>query len=218
MEYFYSWGLLFVLPFTIYAYYKSTKEERIKMIISGIGFGIMSVLFDYIFVDYWKPKYLIDNIHLEDFFYGFLFAGILPSIHNIIRKKRMKGKLRLNIGLSILYILILLLVFYLTVETFNLNYIYALSLTPLIIGIISYIKVKGELKDILITSFASILITIVVYNIILFIYPDAIDFHFILNNISGFKLIGVPIEEWLFAICLGVGCTYTYEAVFSLEV
>ena len=217
MEYFYSWGLLFVLPFTIYAYFKATKEERIKMIVSGLGFGIMSVLFDYIFQDYWSPKYLIDNIHIEDFLYGFLFAGILPAIHNIIRNKRMKGKYILDIKLTILYVLILLFVFYLIVKVFNINYIYALSLTPLIIGIISYIKVKGELKDIFITVIASLLITIIVYNIILLIYPEAIDFHFILNNISGYKLIGVPIEEWLFAICLGVGCTYTYEAVFGLE-
>ena len=218
MEYFYSWGLLFVLPFTIYAYYKSTKEERIKMIISGIGFGIMSVLFDYIFVDYWSPKYLIENIHIEDFLYGFMFAGILPSIHNIVSKRRMKGKYKLNIGLTILYIFILLLIFCLIVKVFDLNYIYALSLTPLIIGIISFIKVKGNLKDVLITVIASLLITVVVYNIILLIYPGAIDFHFMLNNISGYKFIGVPIEEWLFAICLGVGCTYTYEAVFGLEV
>ena len=25
------------------------------------------------------------------------------------------------------------------------------------------------------------------------------------------------LEEWLFAICLGVGCTYTYEALFNLK-
>ena len=49
------------------------------------------------------------------------------------------------------------------------------------------------------------------------IYPGAIDHHFFLNNISGLKLIGVPLEEWLFAICLGVGCTYTFEAVFNLK-
>lgn len=76
---------------------------------------------------------------------------------------------------------------------------------------------KGKIKDILVTVLASLLITILVYNIILLIYPEAIDFHFILNNISGYKLIGVPIEEWLFAICLGIGCTYTYEALFNLK-
>ena len=92
MEYFYFWGLFFVLPFTIFAYIKCSKEERIKMIISGIGFGIMSVVFDYIFLNYWTPKYLIDNIHVEDFLYGFLFAGTLTSMHNIFGNKRMNGK------------------------------------------------------------------------------------------------------------------------------
>ena len=217
MEYFYSWGLLFVLPFTVFAYIKCTKEERIKMIISGVGFGIMSVVFDYMFLNYWTPKYLIDNVHIEDFFYGFLFAGILTSMHNIFGKTRMSGNFKINFKLIVAYVLILLAVFYLIVGILNWNYIYALSITPLIIGIISFIKVKGKFSDILITVFCSMFITILVYNIILLIYPNAIDSHFLLENISGIKLIRVPLEEWLFAICLGVGCTYTYEAVFNFK-
>ncbi len=217
MEYFYSWGLLFVLPFTISAYIKCTKEERIKMIISGIGFGIMAVVFDYMFLNYWTPKYLMDSIHIEDFLYGFLFAGILPSMHNIFGKSRMSGKFKIDFKLIIAYVLILLVAFYLIVGVLKWNYIYALSLAPFIIGIISFIKVKGKFTDILITVLCSIFITILVYNIILLIYPDAINSHFLLENISGLKLIHVPLEEWLFAICLGVGCTYTYEAVFNLK-
>lgn len=217
MEYFYSWGLLFVLPFTVFCYIKSKNRERMKMIVSGIGFGIMSVLFSYIFLDYWTPKYLIPVIHFEDFFYGFLFAGILPGIHNIIRKTKMIGKIKLNIKLAILYILILLGIFFIIVDILEINHIYALSLTPLIIGIVSFIKVKGNFIDVLITIVASLFITILVYNIILLIYPGVIDLHFMLNNVSGLKFIGVPIEEWLFAVCLGVGCTYTYEALFDLK-
>lgn len=217
MEYFYSWGLLFVLPFTVFAYLKGTRKLRLKMIISGIGFGVMAVVFDYMFLNYWTPKYLIENVHIEDFLYGFLFAGILTSMHNIFRKKEMEGKLRIDFKLVFAYILILMLVFYVIVSILHLNYIYALSLTPLIIGIISFVKVKGDYKDVLITVGCSIFITIFVYNIILLIYPGAIDFHFMLDNISGLKFLKVPLEEWLFAICLGVGCTYTYEAVFNLK-
>ena len=112
MEYFYSWGLLFVLPFTLFAYLKSSKEVRIKMLISGIGFGIMAIFFDYVFLDYWSPKYLIDKIRIEDFLYGFLFAGILTSVHNIFRNKKMKGKFRINYKLAISYVSILLFVFF----------------------------------------------------------------------------------------------------------
>ena len=122
-----------------------------------------------------------------------------------------------SIKLIIMYILILLATFYLIVSVLKWNYIYALSFTPLIIGIISFIKVKGKFTDILITVLCSIFITILVYNIILLIYPGAIDSHFLLENISNIKFMRVPIEEWLFAICLGVGCTYTYEAVFNLK-
>ena len=74
MEYFYSWGLLFVLPFTIYFYIKNDKSIRIKMMVSGLGFGIMAVCFSYIYFNYWNPTYLITNFHIEDFLYGFLFS------------------------------------------------------------------------------------------------------------------------------------------------
>ena len=215
MEYFYSWGLLFVLPFTIFAYIKSNKEEKIKMIISGIGFGILSIIFaDDVFATYWEPKYLIDGIYIEDFLYGFLFAGILTSAHNILRKKHMAGKFKINFILIIVYVLILIATFLIMSNLLKLNYIYPLSVTPLLIGIISWIKVKGNLVDILITVASSIFITILVYNLIIFIYPGAIYNHFALNDLS---ILRVPITEWLFAICLGVGCTYTYEAVFNLK-
>ena len=217
MEYFYSWGLLFVLPFTIFCYIKQSNRERIKMIISGIGFGIMAVILSYVFLDYWVPKYLIDGIHIEDFIYGFIFAGILPTIKNIAFKRETKGKLHINIKLCILYVTIFILTFIIIINMLKLNSIYALIATPLLIGIISYIKVKGNIKDILITVIGAIFITILVYNIILLIYPDAINTHFLFKNVSGIRILRVPLEEWLFALCLGVGATYTYEAAFDLE-
>ena len=215
MEYFYFWGLLFVLPFTIFAYIKSTKDVRIKMIISGIGFGILSIIFaDDVFFTYWAPKYIIDGLYIEDFMYGFLFAGILPSMHNIFRNKKMIGKFKINFKLIILYVLIMIITFCLMVNILKLNYIYPLALTPLIIGIISFIKVKGKLIDVLITIICSLFITILVYNIIIFIYPNVINNHFMISNI---RLLRVPLEELMFAVCLAIGCTYTYEAVFNLK-
>ena len=217
MEYFYSWGLLFVLPFTLFCYIRQSNSERIKMIISGTGFGIIAVISSYLFLDYWNPKYLIDCIHIEDFIYGFIFAGILPTIKNIIFKKETKGKLHINIKLCMLYITIFILTFLVIINMLKLNSIYALIATPLFIGIISYIKVKGNIKDILITIIVSLFITVLVYNIILSIYPDAINEHFIFKNVSDIRILRVPLEEWLFALCLGVGSTYTYEAAFDLE-
>jgi hypothetical protein len=217
MKYFYAWGLLFVIPFTIYAYWKSTKEVRKKMIISGIGFGIISVIISHIFTGYWSPKYLINNFHLEDFLYGFLFAGILPAMHNIFRNVKTKKKYDLDVELTIAYFLIMLIVFFLMVYMFKINYIYALCLTPLIIGILSYMKIQGNLKDVLITVGCSLFITVIVYNIILLIYPGLTDMHFIAENVSSIRLLRVPLEVWLFAICLGVGATYTHEAVFNVD-
>lgn len=210
MKYFFSWGLLFILPFTIIAYLKAKKNVRIKMLVSSIGF-------DYIYLNYWKPHYLFGNIHIEDFLYGFLFAGILPSVHNLINKTKLEGKYKFNFKLSILYLIIFFSFFILCTEVLNFNYIYALSLVPFIIGIISYFYVKGNIKDVLLTVLTSIVITITYYNLIILIYPNVIDNHFLMENLIGIKILNIPFEELLFAIGIGVGCTYTYEAIFGLK-
>ena len=217
MKYFYAWGLLFFLPFAIYTYIKANKEERLKMIVSGIGFGMMSIVFDYLFFDYWKPVFLIDCFHFEDFLYGFIFAGILPAIHNIFGNRMVKGKYGFNIKLAILFWLILLNIFGLVVYVFEISYIYALSLTPFVIGIISCIMVKGNIKDVLITTLVSVLITFFAYSCILLIYPSVFVDNYLLDNLSGVIILGIPLEEYLFAIGIGVGTTYTYEAVFKLK-
>ena len=48
----------------------------------------------------------------------------------------MKGKFKIDYKLIIAYILIIVLVFYIMVDTLKLNCIYALAVAPLIIGII----------------------------------------------------------------------------------
>lgn len=217
MEYFYAYGLLFILPFTIFVFLKADKRERIKLFITGSGFGLMAVAFDYIYTDYWHPIYLINSFHFEDYLYGLLFGGMLTVIRNIYRKKSVKGKMGFDIKLGITYCLILLSIFYVTVNVLKLNYIYALCLVPLIVGIISYIKVKGNIKDVLVTVIFALLVTIFFYNAIILIYPNVIDIHFFMDNLIGIKLFNIPIEEIFFPICLGVGATYTYEAIFKLK-
>jgi membrane-bound acyltransferase YfiQ involved in biofilm formation len=52
---------------------------------------------------------------------------------------------------------------------------------------------------------------VVVWNI--FIHGD----YYLCYLLQYLFMLSVPIEEWLFASCLGVGCTYTYEAVFNIN-
>lgn len=217
MKYFYFWGLIFVFPFTLYSYLKADKSLRIKIFISGLGFGILSVLLSYICYDYFKPVYFFNYIRLEDFLYGFLFAGIIPIAHNLFNKTKIKGKYSLNWQLAIIDILLFIASFYFLWYKLKINSIYVFCIIPVIVGFLSFIIVKGTIKDILITILASTFITVFVYNIIYLIYPKVYLNHYLLKNVSNIILLNVPLEEWLFAISLGIGCTYTYEAIFKLK-
>lgn len=217
MKYFYGLGLIIILPFTILIYLKAHNSIKIKMLVSGFGFGLLSLILSYIFKDYWKPTYLFNNIHIEDFIYGFLFAGILPGVKDIINNTKLDNKYKINLYLSLLYILILLSFFLIFTTLLKINNIYIMALIPFIIGIISLLKVKGKVINVFYTIIVSLLITIIYYELLILIYPSVIDNLFLLNNVSGIKIINIPLEELLFSIGIGTGCTYTYEAIFSLK-
>ena len=222
MEYFYAWGQLFVLPFTIFFYIKANKAERLKMVLYGLAFGILSVLLSYwSLIDYYQPKYIFPFFHFEDFTYGFCFAGILPSVHTVLSKKSKttteKFSLK-NFNLLVVFanILIVVLGLILGIVFFKLNTIYVFIIIPMVIGLMSYIIADGRgMQDVLITVGVALFITVIVYNIIITIYPDVISIHFLLENVSSIKLLRVPIEEWLFAASLAFGCTYNYEAALK---
>lgn len=221
MKYFYTWWLAFIIPFTIFFYIIAKPAERKKMIGYGFVFGAFAVIFDYVCtLDYFTPNYLISWFHFEDFLYGFAFAGILPSVHLILRGKdvtknmnnnKFLGGKKGNIKVVALYVAIVLATFYITVILLNMNTIYWLCFSSLIIGIYDCTKVKGDIKDVLITIFVALLITLTAYNLMLEVYLDAFKNHWLLNNLSGVNIFRVPIEEWMFAICLAIGCTYNCE-------
>ena len=98
--------------------------------------------------------------------------------------------------------------FAICILVFKLNTIYTMILLPLIIGVVHFIYEKGKIKDVLFTVAVSLFITVFAYNMIILIYPDVINNHFLLSNVTGIKILRVPLEEWLFSITLGIGSTY----------
>lgn len=217
MIYFYFWGLLFVLPLTCFAFIKSNKYEKIKMILSGTCFGIISVIISYCYLYYWHPVYLFDDYHIEDFIYGFIFAGMLTVVHNLLCGNRMSGKLKFNFKIAIAYNVILFSVFFVTTEVLNKSFYFALCIVPVIVGVISFIVVKGRLVEVAVTMLVSVVITVVVYNLILTIYPAAVINHFYFQNMLGEVVLNIPLEEWIFALCIGFGSTYAYESLFNMK-
>ena len=55
------------------------------------------------------------------------------------------------------------------------------------------------------------------YLIFLYIFPNAIQKWWFLNNISGILILGIPLEELLWAFSLGLVAGPTYEFITGLR-
>lgn len=216
---FYFWGMLFVIPIWAVVFFKVDKSIKQKMIISGIGFGALAYIIGnfYSLRDYWHPIYLVSNFHLEDFMYGFFEAGAICGFVPLIFKTKIVGKIKINYFLLFIYIIFLLLAFIVLTNVLKLNSILPLTIVPIFVGVVSHLYMKDKIYRYIIGGIVAVLQTMLIYQIILLIYPNAIINSFELDKLFGVIVFGVPIEEILFAFALGFGCTSAYESVLGLK-
>ena len=62
-----------------------------------------------------------------------------------------------------------------------------------------------------------LIITFIWQSIVLLIYPNAIIDIWVLENLSGIFVNGIPIEELIFAFSLGFGASCFYELIMGYE-
>jgi len=216
----YLWGLLPLLPLWLYGFIKN-KESRIEMILCGIIFGFAAVAIGYVYAtkDYWSPPYIFNNfLHIEDFIYGFLFGGIASEIFEIIlRIKSVKKDQRPRKNLIIIFSLITLSCFVLFVNILNWNSIVAHIVPPLCVGIFCWVYRRDFIIPTMLSGIFLLIITFIWQSIVLLIYPNAIIDIWLLENLSGIFVNGIPIEELIFAFSLGFGASCFYELIMGYE-
>lgn len=62
-------------------------------------------------------------------------------------------------------------------------------------------------------SLTAVALTFVVFKLLLIIEPTAIQEIWMIENLSGVLIGGIPIEEYIFAAALGFGTPFFYEIV-----
>jgi len=216
----YLWGLLLLLPLWLYGILKN-KDSRKEMIVCGILFGIAAIIIGYFYAikDYWSPPYVFDNLlHIEDFIYGFLFGGIAAEIFEIILPfKSIKKDKKPRKDLIIIFILVSIFSFLLFVNILNYNSIIAHIVPPLLVGIFCVIYRKDFILPTVLSGIFLLVITFIWQSIILLIYPSCILSIWMLENLSGILISGIPIEELIFAFSLGFGASCFYELIMGYE-
>ncbi|OGI93665.1 hypothetical protein A3A03_00570 [Candidatus Nomurabacteria bacterium RIFCSPLOWO2_01_FULL_40_18] len=208
--------LVALVPFcliwiSIFLYRKDLRQEMLFM---SILVGILSLLTSYYWwtTDWWKPLNITDTkIGIEDFVMGFTSGGIMATIYEVVFKRGLyKRKLHHHIsgGLTLLFLLAqttMWLFWGIGLTSFWASTI-AMFLTA---SVVIFVR-----KDLIITSLLSgilmVFVSFLFYFAVILISPQWID-HTYLGGISGNRIIGIPIEEFVFWFMSGLVFGPFYE-------
>lgn len=216
-EYTYLYGaILFGIPFLILYLYK--KDSRSGMIHVGLMTGLAAFIFSHISIaDYWHPKFLIPNVPLEDFIYGFFFGGFVSECADIFIKHKFKKVKSRKIFLYSLFFISPIITF-VFINIFQLNSILVLFLLTLIISIASIFFNYKIIYLQFLSGLVGLFVTFIVFKLLLLINPLFIVENWSLEKISGILISGIPLEEYLFAFMLGFCITHFYEMISGKDV
>ena len=221
-QYAYLFGnLLILFPLWLFLFLHR-KDLRKEILIVSLLIGIGGPLSELWYLrDYWQPETFNGwPIGIEDFLFGFFIGGIASSIYEELfgksHSKRIDRKHHLSwfiipvIGFSIFVLNLLIFVF-------GVNSIYA----SIVVFVTLALLILYFRHDLLIDSLMSGLLVGVImffgYLLFLTIFPEAIHRWWILQNISGILILGVPLEELLWAFGWGMVGGPMYEFFAGLK-
>jgi hypothetical protein len=215
------WSLILIVIWLIVYISLDSKDQKKEMLIVSLWtslFGFTEPLF---VPSYWLPPSLFNlaartGFDIESLIFSFGIGGIVVVLYDILfRAKHMqisekehhsnRHRFHLWTILSAPAILILLLL------TTNLNPIYS-SVIAMIVGGLATWYCRPDLKKKMITSALIFLILYFFYFLTLIaISPDYVEQVWNLKAISGILILGIPLEELLFALSFGFLWSSIYE-------
>jgi hypothetical protein len=215
-------GIVFLLIYAL------RKELRRLMVYSGLFYlvyGFIIFLFIKLLATdparainpgYWTPPSLFDlnsktgGYGIEDALFSFFAGGIAACLYDVLFKiraaKKADHKLKKGHALS-LALLVSSVVFVLT----PLNAIYFF----IFLGFFGAAAIIWQRKDLLLNALAGGVIFMVLYGILFtvfnFLFPHFLADYYHLQMTSHIMVLGIPLEEYLYALSLGLMWAPIYE-------
>lgn len=218
----YLFGNLFILfPIWLVLFYfrKDLRKEMLLLsIMGGVAGPISELLY---FRDYWRPE-ILGNFWfgIEDVLFGFFIFGIAGVIYEeLFGKHHMKRKTRNKHWGFILvgFVMLGLIATSALVFKFRVNSIYATIIVFMLMAAIMCFSRKDLFPQSIMSGILLGALMFVCYLIFLSFSPQAIQKWWMLKNISGVLIIGVPLEELLWAFAWGAVAGQIYEYFAGLR-
>lgn len=218
----FTWSLiLLALWAVIYISIKGFRKEMLKMSLITMPFGLTEPLF---VPEYWFPPSLFNmaertEFDIESLIFSFSIGGIGTVLYNLIFKRSLtemppteRNHHRHNLHTYILFIPIF--VFIILALFTSLNHIYC-GIIALFIGGLATLYCRPDLKGkIWIGGVLFTVLYFIYFGSLLLIYPQYVEDYWNLENLTRIMIIGIPIEELLFAFTFGMFWSSLYEHIY----
>ena len=212
--------ILFLAWLVIFLLNKNLRKEMLWASLITLPLGLTEPLF---VPEYWAPPSVFNlaaktSFDIESFIFAFAIGGIAAVLyelffktkHKKISKKEMRGKRHRFHLLALFSPAIIFLLLYLFT---NLNPIYS-AIISLFVGGIATILCRPDLKNkIIVGGLLFLGIYFLFFLFLNLIFPGWIEQIWNLSEISGILILGIPIEELLFAFAVGMMWSGIYEHV-----
>lgn len=214
-------NLLILLPIWVILllYRKDLIKELLLMSLAGGIIGPISEL--YYTRDYWRPALFNGwKIGIEDFLFGFLIVGISAVIYEEVvgqRFTKRHSRQEQHLILVVPLILAFALIFHALTIWWGVNSIYASIFLFLIIVLIVLYFRRDLTLDALLSGFFIGGVMFLGYSALTTIYPELFSRFWLMGNISGVLVRGIPIEELLWGFSFGMMAGPFYEFMMGLK-
>lgn len=217
--------ILLGIWFIIFIFKKSVRKEMFFVSLFTMPFGLTEFLF---VPEYWNPPSLFNlasqiGFDIESLIFSFAIGGIGAVLYETIFKLRhlKMSKYVMNKKRHRFHLLALfspIIVFLLLKIFTNLNPIYLASIA-MFIGGVSTIFCRPDLRKKVLIGGALFLglyfVFLLSFNLV---YPGLVKEIWNLSEISGILILGIPIEELIFAFTFGMLWSGVYEHVKGYRV
>jgi hypothetical protein len=175
-------------------------------------------------MEYWFPPSLFDlaektGFDIESLIFSFAIGGIGTVFYNLIFKRSFaeilpaeRGHQRHRLHIYILFVPVI--VFLVLALFTSLNHIYC-GILALFTGGIATLYCRPDLKGkIWVGGILFAILYFIYFRSILVFYPQYIELNWNLENLTHILVLGIPIEELLFAFTFGMYWSGLYEHLY----
>lgn len=202
----------------------SQKKLRKEMLIASLIITPAALSEVFFVPGYWLPDTIGNpKLSIEDFIFTFAVGGIVAVIYELFMKGRVKHQRLCDcFNGGIFHGLLLgtgVIAIFLTYTIFKINFMYAVYI-GIIINIALIAVTRPDLiKKVIYSGLLFGLFYFLFFSIFAFFIPDFI-MHWNINNLSGLIILGVPLEEivWAFGVGALLGPIYEYLLGIKLTV